>query len=54
MTKEKLAVLTGMNLQQAIQLANKAGLTREDLVSIVNAPGSREFFVVYWKKYESD
>lgn len=54
MTKEKLAVLTGMNLQQAIQLANKAGLTREDLVSMINAPGSREFFVVYWKKYESD
>ena len=50
--KEKLAVITGANLQQAIQLANKVGLKREDLVHIVNMPNSREFNIVYWKQYE--
>ena len=50
--KEKLSVITGANLQQAIQSANKAGLKREDLVYIVNMPNSREFNIVYWKQYE--
>ena len=50
--KEKLAVINGANLQQAIQLANKAGIKREDLVGIVNTPNSREFNIVYWKQYE--
>lgn len=50
--KEKLSVITGANLQQAIQMANKAGLTREDLISIINMPNSREFNIVYWKQYE--
>ena len=50
--KERLAAITGANLQQAIQLANKAGLKREDLVYIVNMPNSREFNIVYWKQYE--
>lgn len=52
--KEKLAVITGANLQQAIQLANKADIKREDIVSIINIPNSREFTIVYWKKYESN
>ena len=50
--KEKLAVITGANLQQAIQLANKAELKRKDLVDIINIPNSREFNIVYWKQYE--
>lgn len=50
--KEKLAVINGANLQQAIQLANKAGIKREDLVGIINMPNSREFNIVYWKQYE--
>jgi hypothetical protein len=49
--EEKLTVITGMNLQQVIQLANKAGITRNDLVSIINMPNSREFNIVYWKKH---
>lgn len=49
---ERLSVITGVNLQQAIQLANKAGLTRDNLVSIINMPNSREFNIVYWKQYE--
>jgi hypothetical protein len=51
--REKLAVITGANLQQAIQLANKAEIKKEDIVHIVNIPNSREFAIVYWKKYES-
>lgn len=51
---EKLAVITGMNLQQAIKLANEAGLKRKDVVNIVNVPNSREFCVIYWKQYESN
>ena len=50
--KEKLAVIHGANLQQAIQLANQIGLKRENLVDIVNMPNSREFNIVYWKQYE--
>lgn len=50
--KERLAAITGANLQQAIQMANKAGLKREDLVGIINIPNSREFNIVYWKQYE--
>ena len=50
--KEKLAVITGANLQQAIQLANKAELKRKDLVGIINMPNNREFNIVYWKQYE--
>ena len=50
--KEKLAVITGANLQQAIQLANKAELKRKYLVGIINMPNSREFNIVYWKQYE--
>lgn len=51
--KEKLAVITGAHLQQAIQLANKADIKKEDIVDILNIPNSREFAIVYWKKYES-
>ena len=50
--KEKLAVINGANLQQAIQLANKADIKREDLVGIINMSNSREFNIVYWKQYE--
>ena len=50
--KEKLAVITGANLQQAIQLANKVELKRKDLVGIINMPNSREFNIVYSKQYE--
>ena len=50
--KEKLAVINGANLQQAIQLANKAGIKRENLVVVINMPNSREFNIVYWKQYE--
>ena len=50
--KEKLAAIYGANLQQAIQQANRAGIKREDLVSIINMPNSREFNIVYWKQYE--
>lgn len=50
--KEKLAVINGANLQQAIQLANKAGIKREDLVGVINMPNNREFNIVYWKQYE--
>ena len=50
--KEKLAVINGTNLQQAIQLANKESIKREDLVGIINMPNSREFNIVYWKQYE--
>lgn len=50
--KEKLTVITGINLQQAIQLANRIGITRNDLVSIINMPNSREFNIVYWKRHE--
>ena len=50
--KEKLAVINGANLQQAIQLANKAGIKREDLVGVINMPNSREFNIVYWKQHE--
>ena len=50
--KEKLAVINGANLQQAIQLANKVGIKREDFIGIVNIPNSREFNIVYWKQYE--
>lgn len=51
-SKEKLSVITGANLQQAIQFANRSGLTRDQIVSIINMPNSREFNIVYWKKYE--
>lgn len=50
--KEKLSVITGVNLQQAIQQANKENIKRNDLVSIINMPNSREFNIVYWKQYE--
>ena len=50
--KEKLAVIHGANLQQAIQLANQIGLKRENLVDIINMPNSREFNIVYWKQHE--
>ena len=50
--REKLAVIHGANLQQAIQLANQIGLKRENLVDIVNMPNSREFNIVYWKQHE--
>lgn len=50
--KEKLAVINGINLQQAIQLANKEGIKRENLVGIINMLNSREFNIVYWKQYE--
>lgn len=50
--KEKLAVINGTNLQNAIQQANKAGVKRGDIVSIINMPNSREFTIVYWKENE--
>lgn len=50
--EEKLAVITGANLQQAIQIANNVGVARGDIVDIINIPNSREFTIVYWKKYE--
>lgn len=50
--KEKLAVINGTNLQQAIQLANKAGVTKDNFVGVINMPNSREFNIVYWKQYE--
>ena len=49
---EKLSVLTGMNLQQAIQQINQKGINRKDLVNIINMPNSGEFSVIYWKQYE--
>lgn len=52
--KEKLAVITGSNLQQAIQLANKVEVKKGDIVDIINMPNSREFTIVYWKRYEPD
>ena len=50
--KEKLAVINGANLQHAIQLANKAGIKRDDLVGAINMPTSREFNIVYWKQHQ--
>ena len=50
--KEKLAVINGTNLPQAIQLVNKKNIKRENLVGIINMPNSREFNIVYWKQYE--
>lgn len=50
--KEKLAVINGANLQQVIQLANKAGINKDDFVGVINMPNSREFNIVYWKQYE--
>ena len=50
--KEKLSVITGTNLQQAIQQVNKENIKRKDWVSIINMPNSREFNIVYWKQYE--
>lgn len=51
--EERLAVITGANLQQVIQLANRAGIGRKDIVNIINIPNSSEFTIIYWKKYES-
>lgn len=49
---ERLTGITGANLQQAIQLANKIGISRDDFVGIFNMPNSREFTIIYWKQDE--